>query len=510
MMLNTSPRSGKTTGLHGILLLFAGLMVTLAGCSTTEIQVVDRPAITTAAPSDVSQTPTTAARLKIRVGETEPIRSLDPLFAQTESAKRLNGLIYEGLVHYDAHGAITPLLASGWTLSEDSLRYTFTLNRNASFQDSPRFIDGKGRRVVAHDVKATFTRMTSRDVPPHAAQTFADIVQGMDAFNKERRELFFQEQRSLSEIRGIIAENDSTVIFTLTRPNPGFLDALASPHGFITPREFSEPHHQQPVGSGPYKLDRMQSDTLFVLELDQSYWNHSDVISRPAIVEIRWFRSESAILSAFRRNEIDIIPDIAPVTRLSLIDSKGELNPEILPEANFVYTSGSDLIELRYNNGYQHASTTNPDALLQPISMDSLAAVTARAGIAVIPSDGFTDPEPEVRLIPDQTMRTLSFFENSYEGYLARILFQSLEDRYPLALVKTGVRSREITWYTVYVPAWQRTNSGISQKNDPVLASFSPQRMAAVHQKIAGIQFNNHPWWLRLDGIHLDQSTPMR
>jgi hypothetical protein len=513
MILKFLPNSIRTSITKTFILAIAGLMITLAGCSTTEIQIIDQPAITPAiTPEAVQAGP--AAILKIRIGETEPIRSLDPLFALTESAKRLTGLIYEGLVQYDATGKIAPLIASSWTVSDDSLRYTFILNQHASFQDSPQFIDGKGRRVVAADVKAAFTRMTMRLIPPDAVNNFSDIIQGMDAYNRERRELHFPEQHSLSEIRGIVVENDSTVIFNLTEPDPAFLDALASPFGFITPREFTEPHHQRPVGSGPYRLDRRQSDTLFVLQLDQAYWNKSDEVNRPGIAEVRWFRSESAILSAFRRNEIDIIPDISPVMRLSLTDSEGSITTEFLPEANFITTAGNDRIELRFNNRYRQSAGTHPNTLFQNIDADSLATITSRVGIVtkpLLPTENLhADAGTELQRAPSQTPNTLAFFENSYEGYISRILFQAAEDRFPLALVKTGVQSREITWYARYINSWQHSSATTNPYRDPVLAVFVPSRMAAIHQKLAGIQFNNHPWWLRLDGIHLDYSVPLR
>ena len=510
-MFNFMPGSANTRGLLSKLLPIIGLMAIISGCTTTETQIVDRPAIITTTPSDALPVSSPSATLKIRIGEIEPIHSMDPLFAQTESTKRLAGLIFEGLVQYDFNGNIVPLLASNWTISDDSLRYTFTLNRKASFQDSPQFIDGKGRRVLASDVKATFSRMATRQVPPEAANTFSDIIQGMDAYNRERRELFFPDHHSLSEIRGIIAENDSTVIFNLTRPNRGFLDALASPFGFITPKEFREPHHQRPVGTGPYRLDRRQSDTLFVLQLDPSYWNQSDNIIRPAVAEIRRFRTESTLLAAFRRNEIDIIPDLSPVTRLSLTDTDGNLSADVLPEANFVSTTGTDRVELRFNQGYRHTSGFAQSTILHYIDLDSLANVTARVGISIDTITAATAISTSFQANESaRSPGTLAFFENSYEGYLSRILYQSVEEKFPLALVKTGVQSREITWYTRYVHSWEWSVQAGSPHDSSVLAVFLPSRLAAVHHKVAGIQFNKHPWWLRLDGIHLDYSVPAR
>jgi peptide/nickel transport system substrate-binding protein len=61
---------------------------------------------------------------------------------------------YIGLVKYNTRNlSIEPLLAENWTVSADGLNYQFELVNQAYFHDDPCFHKGKGRRIVASDVK---------------------------------------------------------------------------------------------------------------------------------------------------------------------------------------------------------------------------------------------------------------------------------------------------------------------------------------------------------------------
>ncbi|MCH8494847.1 MAG: ABC transporter substrate-binding protein [Balneolales bacterium] len=205
------------------------VLVVLVGCSQTETIVIDSEAIRVTPATESPSRQTTASNIRIRLGETEAISSLDPLFANTNSAKRVVGLIYQGLAQLDSDGEIIPGLASSWEVDSDSLVYTFHINPEASFQDSPRFVDGRGRAVTAQDVKASFTRMTNASVPPTAVSMFSPMIQGMDVYNREQRELFSRADRSVSDIHGIQIDDNRTIRFILTSKHPEFLELLATP-----------------------------------------------------------------------------------------------------------------------------------------------------------------------------------------------------------------------------------------------------------------------------------------
>ncbi len=47
--------------------------------------------------------------------------------------------VYEGLVRLDEEGAVEPLLAESWEISEDGLEYTFNLREDVTFHDGTEF-----------------------------------------------------------------------------------------------------------------------------------------------------------------------------------------------------------------------------------------------------------------------------------------------------------------------------------------------------------------------------------
>ena len=49
------------------------------------------------------------------------------------------GNVFEGLTLIDGEGQVVPRLASGWTVSADGLRYTFTLRSGVRFHDDKPF-----------------------------------------------------------------------------------------------------------------------------------------------------------------------------------------------------------------------------------------------------------------------------------------------------------------------------------------------------------------------------------
>jgi len=66
--------------------------------------------------------------------------------------------LYEALTTLDGDGAIQPLLADSWDVSDDTLTYTFTLKEGATFQD--------GSPVEARDVVYSVTRLMAINEGP--------------------------------------------------------------------------------------------------------------------------------------------------------------------------------------------------------------------------------------------------------------------------------------------------------------------------------------------------------
>ena len=109
--------------------------------------------------------------------------------------------VYETLLKLDSEGETKPLLAQGWTRSDDLLTYTFTLDPKAKF--------ASGAPVSADAVVASFERARSEKATNQIRSAWAPVDT-------------------------ITATDAKTVVVTLSRPSHQWLYELTGPAGIIT------------------------------------------------------------------------------------------------------------------------------------------------------------------------------------------------------------------------------------------------------------------------------------
>ena len=291
------------------------------GCASGgEVVVVEAPPRTSqpapAPPSGdapTSSTPRSGADERLRIAEAHPIRSLDPLFAQTPAELRAVGLLYEPLFKIASDGRVEPALVREWSLSDDSLTYTFELREDRFFHDSPIFANGRGKRVSSVDVRLMILRAANPNVPGRAAALLRGI-KGFELFASEQSQVKHPALRVTRSVEGIRIAGPSSLRIQLDRPDPEFIRKLASPWLSVYPREAflngSSELHERPVGTGAYSLTS-RSDSLTVL--DAVAGPSSDANAEPA----PWRRVEFVLMpnplpspSRFEQEAIDWIPEI--------------------------------------------------------------------------------------------------------------------------------------------------------------------------------------------------------
>lgn len=108
-------------------LLSALLLLTLLGGCTSEVRKpavsVPMPLASAGAPSDT-----------VRLGVAELSGTYDPFWYATADESRVQELLFDRLIGFDAEGQPVPELAD-WTVSEDGLVYTFTLREGLRYSD---------------------------------------------------------------------------------------------------------------------------------------------------------------------------------------------------------------------------------------------------------------------------------------------------------------------------------------------------------------------------------------
>ena len=240
-------------------------------------------------------------------------RHINPLLSQANNTDRdLVSLIYSGLLEYNDEGKIIPDLARSYEISSDGLNYTVYLKESAYWHD--------GRKVTADDV--IFTIQTAQNSDYGSPQRIN--WQGV-------------------EIEKI---NDLAIMFKLQAKYAQFLNNLTvrilPKHIWqdIKPINFAlSEFNLKPVGSGPYKFDRLKKDAdgriqSYQLTANKNFYGDPAKTGslaknngRPLIseIEIKFYASEDEMIDAYNRSEIEGLSFVSP-DNLKRVKFKQRLN----------------------------------------------------------------------------------------------------------------------------------------------------------------------------------------
>jgi peptide/nickel transport system substrate-binding protein len=227
--------------------------------------------------------------------------TLDPADADDIGSIAPISNIYETLIRYssdeEALGFLEGL-ATSWTTSTDGLWYNFTLRERVRFSN--------GNLLTAFDVRFSIERALSMDSPNTG---IARIL-----------------SRSI-DLNSTQALDDYHLSIKLKEPYAGFLATIAQPFPLsILDRESTLEHYSaadkyahdfmssNPIGTGPYMLEKWQKGSEVVLVKNPLHWrgwsgNHTDK------VVIREVADAESITSALQAGKADIAD--VPISNLS-------------------------------------------------------------------------------------------------------------------------------------------------------------------------------------------------
>ena len=216
-------------------------------------------------------------------------------------------LIQSTLVAYDKDMNFVNDLATDYALDESGLVWTFHIRSDVKFTD--------GESLTASDVVFTFE--TAR-----AAQASVDLT--------------FLEK--------VEAPDDTTVVFTLTRPTSVFLNTAASV-GIVPEHAYGPDYGMAPIGSGPWKFVQWNPQEQLILEANEDYYGTVPAIKRATVV----FMDEDAAFAAVKAGQVDValtaatlatteIPGYSVAERAS-VDNRGFTLP-VLPDEGKVTEGG--------------------------------------------------------------------------------------------------------------------------------------------------------------------------
>jgi len=197
----------------------------------------------------------------------------------------LNEPLMVGTGQYDPSGdeptSSYGLIAQSVEYSEDRSWVVFNLRPQARFHD--------GQPITAYDVAFSYRTLLKDGHPQY--RTALQEVQRVDILSRHRIRFVFKRS------------GNPLLILRL-----GELPVL--PQHYWEKRDFKATTLEPPLGSGPYRISRVQPGRQLVFERVKDYWGKDLPVNRGKYnldrVEVEFYRDSDVAFEAFKANEFDI------------------------------------------------------------------------------------------------------------------------------------------------------------------------------------------------------------
>nr|WP_205340400.1 extracellular solute-binding protein [Denitrificimonas caeni] len=207
--------------------------------------------------------------------------SLNPFIPKGNAADQI-GLLYDTLTYHSADEPFTEygLLAERIEKAVDNSFVRFYLNPKARFND--------GEPVTAEDVLFTFNTLLEKGHPLYR-HYYADVA-------------------------AVVVENPLQVRFDFKHSNNRELPLILGqlqilPKHWWAERDFSKTSLETPLGSGPYRLTRVDAGRSLEYKRVKDWWGQDLPVSRGLYnfdtIHIDYYRDMSVALEAFKAGQFD-------------------------------------------------------------------------------------------------------------------------------------------------------------------------------------------------------------
>lgn len=219
----------------------------------------------------------------LRVGMVAP-QVLDPALGSNDPEVLLNRSVYDYLIEVLPDKTLAPNLATEWTVSDDSLSYTFKLQQGVTFHD--------GSPLTSADVAYTFNRL--KDVKSPALNLLGEYE--------------------------VSTPDAQTVVFTLPQPNADFLYGVADRFTLIL-KDGADGTDWN--GSGPFVMqDYKEGERATLIRYDK-YWKPGE----PKLDQLEFVFINDPVtqVDALRSGQVDFIFKIS-TEQIATLEGESDFN----------------------------------------------------------------------------------------------------------------------------------------------------------------------------------------
>jgi len=209
--------------------------------------------------------------------------SLNPLIVKGVAANGIRDFVIESLM---ARGLDEPftlygLIAETVEMPDDRNSITFHLNPKARFSD--------GAPITADDVLFSFQLLRDKGRPNHRTY-FAKVAKAERLSDRDVRFTF--DSAGDREIPLIL----------------GLMPVL--PKHLVNPDTYENTSLEAPIGSGPYRVGKVDPGRSITFERDPNYWGRDLPVNRGRFnfdaIRFDYFRESSVMFEAFKTGQVDL------------------------------------------------------------------------------------------------------------------------------------------------------------------------------------------------------------
>jgi ABC-type oligopeptide transport system substrate-binding subunit len=230
----------------------------------------------------------TATTIRWSIEGINDFGSLDPAKAANSQEFTLINLLYGGLVRLDGELNVVPDLAESWKISDDGLKYTFTLRQDAKFAD--------GTPVTAADAVWSLAHALDPDTGGWTGPFYLSNIAGaQDIVDKKTKDL-----------KGAVAVDDHTVEITINQPSAYFLDQMTFGSAKIISKKAADADpkslDEKPLSSGPFQVKDWNHGQSITLEPNPNYWQKATVT-----LEMPFIQDSETAYQLYRTGQLEIM-----------------------------------------------------------------------------------------------------------------------------------------------------------------------------------------------------------